>query len=159
MLADKRKTEVSQEQRWRYECHLWKEEDHGKGKHKMPFSFPSTLVTGGIKWSWHCTAEEKGKEMILLPDAQFQRAWYRMLGVLELCISSGTAWTSWGMRNPQALLRDGDSAFFCLLLPTQVPDNTKAVNPIKGQRFLEANTEVLTSGNAAELWAFLVLAN
>lgn len=36
-------------------------------------------------------------------------------------------------------------------LPIQVPDKTEAVNPIKVRRFLEANTEVLTSDNAAEL--------
>lgn len=62
-------------------------------------------------------------------------------------MSSGTAW----MRNSQASLRDGESAFCCSLLSTQVPDNPEAVNPIKVQRFLEANTEVLTSDNAAEL--------
>lgn len=42
-------------------------------------------------------------------------------------------------------------SILCSLLPTQVPDNPEAVNPIKAQRFLEANTEVLTSDNAAEL--------
>lgn len=74
-----------------------------------------------------------------------------MLGVLELCMSSGAAWTSSWMRNSQELLRDGESAFCCLLLLSQVPDKTEAVNPIKVRRFLEANTEVLTSDNAAEL--------
>lgn len=89
--------------------------------------------------------------MILFTVAQLQSACYGMLGVLELCRSSGTAWTSSGMRNPQASLRDGESALCCSVLPTQVPDDAEAVNPIKVQRFLEANTEVLTPANAAEL--------
>lgn len=54
------------------------------------------------------------------------------------------------MRNSQALLRDGVSILL-LTASSQVRDNTAAVNPVKVQRFLEANTEVLTSDNAAEL--------
>nr|XP_009925106.1 PREDICTED: pancreatic lipase-related protein 2-like [Haliaeetus albicilla] len=59
-------------------------------------------------------------------------------------------------RNSQELLRNGELVLYGLLTPTQVPNNTEVVNPIKVRSFLEANAEVLTSNNAAELRAFLV---
>jgi len=80
-----------------------------------------------------------------------------MLGVLEVCSSSGTACTSSQKRISQELLRDGESALCGLLLPAWVPKNSEVVNPIKVRSFLEVNTEELTSNNAAELQAFLVL--
>lgn len=55
---------------------------------------------------------------------------------------------------------EGWTVTFCgLLLPIQVPSNTEVFNLIKVRGFVEADTEVLTSNNAAELQAFLVLVN
>lgn len=62
-------------------------------------------------------------------------------------------------RTSQDLLRDGELVLYGLLTPTQVPNNTEVVNPIKVRSFLEVDAEVLTSNNAAELRAFLVLVN